>query len=259
MNWHDFNNKRILGTVPVEQDGSAYFSVPADRFVYFQLLDENGMMVQSMRSGTCLHEDNDLVVRMIRDHLSADCEEVLIDTDAAYKKAVGYFRYRGMEPLASYRDISDRPTFTDAKSIAAHVIGGYEAEEIDAVYVVFNHFKNVAEQKPEVHQLLPIERRVMDEAVEDGTDEEEKEAPPPPPVDLKDPDDLNEYKERQAEAELTLARARLLTQETEILRFQAELESAAANLSSKRWPRGSPPTCAQRTCWRVWEDRNLQC
>jgi len=52
MNWHSFENKRILGTVPVEEDGSAYFAVPADRFVYFQLLDENGMMVQSMRSGT---------------------------------------------------------------------------------------------------------------------------------------------------------------------------------------------------------------
>lgn len=54
MNWHDFNNKRILGTVPVEADGSAFFTVPADTFVYFQLLDERGMMVQSMRSGTML-------------------------------------------------------------------------------------------------------------------------------------------------------------------------------------------------------------
>ncbi len=52
MNWHDFNNKRILGTVPVESDGSAYFLLPADRFVYFQLLDGDGKMIQSMRSGT---------------------------------------------------------------------------------------------------------------------------------------------------------------------------------------------------------------
>jgi len=51
MNWHDFNNKRIIGTAPVEPDGSAHFTVPADTFVYFQLLDERGMMVQSMRSG----------------------------------------------------------------------------------------------------------------------------------------------------------------------------------------------------------------
>ena len=54
MNWHDFNNKRILGAVPVEEDGSAYFTVPSDAFVYFQLLDDNGMMVQSMRSGTII-------------------------------------------------------------------------------------------------------------------------------------------------------------------------------------------------------------
>ncbi|MCX7048627.1 MAG: hypothetical protein NTX50_24465, partial [Candidatus Sumerlaeota bacterium] len=52
MNWHDFSNKRILGTVPVETDGSAYFAVPSGKFVYFQLLDANGMMIQSMRSGT---------------------------------------------------------------------------------------------------------------------------------------------------------------------------------------------------------------
>ena len=52
MNWTDFGNKRILGTVPVEADGSAYFEVPSDTFVYFQLLDADGQMIQSMRSGT---------------------------------------------------------------------------------------------------------------------------------------------------------------------------------------------------------------
>lgn len=52
MAWDDFNNKRILGTVPVEDDGSAHFEVPADTFLYFQILDEDGRMIQSMRSGT---------------------------------------------------------------------------------------------------------------------------------------------------------------------------------------------------------------
>ncbi len=54
MNWHSFENKRILGTVPVEEDGSVFFEVPAEKFVFFQLLDENGMMIQSMRSGTII-------------------------------------------------------------------------------------------------------------------------------------------------------------------------------------------------------------
>ncbi|BDD10331.1 hypothetical protein FUAX_27630 [Fulvitalea axinellae] len=54
MNWHNFENKRVLGIVDVEEDGSAYFEVPADRFVYFQLLDKDKRMVQTMRSGTSL-------------------------------------------------------------------------------------------------------------------------------------------------------------------------------------------------------------
>lgn len=52
MNWHSFENKKILGEVEVESDGSAHFKVPAGKHVYFQLLDKDKKMVQSMRSGT---------------------------------------------------------------------------------------------------------------------------------------------------------------------------------------------------------------
>ncbi|MBT7170219.1 MAG: hypothetical protein HN909_00450, partial [Phycisphaerales bacterium] len=51
INWHDFSTKRVLGTVPIESDGSCHFEVPHDRFVFFQLLDENRQLVQTMRSG----------------------------------------------------------------------------------------------------------------------------------------------------------------------------------------------------------------
>ena len=42
--------KNVLGTVPVEPDGSAHFRIPADQPVYFQALDERGMEVRRMRS-----------------------------------------------------------------------------------------------------------------------------------------------------------------------------------------------------------------
>ncbi|VGO13949.1 hypothetical protein PDESU_02506 [Pontiella desulfatans] len=41
---------RILGTAPVESDGSAMFKIPANTPVAFQPLDENGRAVQLMRS-----------------------------------------------------------------------------------------------------------------------------------------------------------------------------------------------------------------
>ncbi len=51
MNYDDYDDKIILGTVPVESDGSAYFEVPAEKFIYLQALDANGDMLQTMRSG----------------------------------------------------------------------------------------------------------------------------------------------------------------------------------------------------------------
>ncbi len=45
---------RVIGTVPVEEDGSAYFEVPANEAVYFQALDENHMEVRRMRSHVTL-------------------------------------------------------------------------------------------------------------------------------------------------------------------------------------------------------------
>ncbi len=44
--------RRVLGTVPVEEDGSASFFLPPGKSVYFQALDENGEAIQSMRSAT---------------------------------------------------------------------------------------------------------------------------------------------------------------------------------------------------------------
>lgn len=46
--------RHVLGTVPVEQDGSANLVVPANRELFFQALDERGLAVQSMRSATAL-------------------------------------------------------------------------------------------------------------------------------------------------------------------------------------------------------------
>lgn len=46
--------KQVLGTVPVEADGSAYFRVPAKIGLAFQALDERGQAVQTMRSLTYL-------------------------------------------------------------------------------------------------------------------------------------------------------------------------------------------------------------
>jgi len=55
------NARAALGTAPVEADGSAYFEAPVGKLLYFQALDDRGMAVQSMRSGTYVHPGERLV------------------------------------------------------------------------------------------------------------------------------------------------------------------------------------------------------
>ncbi|MGA2617537.1 MAG: hypothetical protein ABSF26_08015 [Thermoguttaceae bacterium] len=52
--------RAVLGTVPVEEDGSACFYLPPGKSVYFQGLDQRGCAVQSMRSATYVHDGEKL-------------------------------------------------------------------------------------------------------------------------------------------------------------------------------------------------------
>ena len=146
---------------------------------------------------------------LMRSNAGADVET---DVIAVGKKAIGYLRYRGIEPVVSYRDISDKPTFAEARSIAAHIIPRYEAGELDAAYIVFNRFKNVAEQKPETYQLLPIEQRVMEAEEETG----------------------GMHAEYLFEPTAAQVLERLLPTYVETLVYRALMESAAAEQGARR-------------------------
>jgi len=68
--------------------------------------------------------------------------------------------------------------FAQARALAESVIGRYQREELDAVYVVFNEFKSVIAQRLIVEQILPIEQ-IGEQAVrlaEEMTEEEKKKA-----------------------------------------------------------------------------------
>jgi len=147
--------------------------------------------------------------QILRDEREAGAEA---DVIAVGKKAIAYFRYRGIEPIASYRDIADKPAITDARSIASRVIEAFTAGEVDAVKIVFNRFKNVADQVPEIHDLLPIRPQVVEGAAAD--------------VDVKP-----EYIfEPSAESVLE----RLLPTYVETLVYRALLESAASEQGARR-------------------------
>lgn len=48
--WPSYVAKGVLGTVPIEEDGSASFKAPSGQVLFFELLDENFNEIQRMRS-----------------------------------------------------------------------------------------------------------------------------------------------------------------------------------------------------------------
>jgi hypothetical protein len=64
----------VLGTVPVESDGSASFRAPTGVGLYFQALDEKGLAIQTMRSATYLHPGETLSCRGCHESKQASSE-----------------------------------------------------------------------------------------------------------------------------------------------------------------------------------------
>lgn len=153
MNWHDFNNKRILGTAPVEPDGSAYVAVPSDTFVYFQLLDEHGMMVQSMRSGTTLQQGERLACAGCHEHRnSAPPVDKSSRTLALQRPPSTLTGWYGAPRLFSYeRDV--QPVF-DRYCVECHDYGKSAADKLILAGdpdLVFNTSYNELMRKGYVH------------------------------------------------------------------------------------------------------------
>lgn len=79
------------------------------------------------------------------------------------KKGRDTLHKRGYKFLNEYLDISSKVEFGKAKEIAARVAEVYAAREVDAVYAIYNEFKNVMVQNLRAEKLLPIDPGIVRE------------------------------------------------------------------------------------------------
>jgi F-type H+-transporting ATPase subunit gamma len=73
------------------------------------------------------------------------------------RKGIGYFRYVGQPMAAQRTDIGDRPRAEDASSLVDKLMADFVAGEVDAVYVVYAHFRSAISTPPTSERLLPVE------------------------------------------------------------------------------------------------------
>ena len=72
------------------------------------------------------------------------------------KKAPAFFRFRNMAIDASFMGVSAKPSFSDARDIAAAITTPFLAGEIDQVLMVSTRFLSAGSQAVRTNQLLPL-------------------------------------------------------------------------------------------------------
>ncbi|HEV2362264.1 MAG TPA: FoF1 ATP synthase subunit gamma, partial [Acidimicrobiales bacterium] len=75
---------------------------------------------------------------------------------AVGRKAESYFRFRRSPLEHAFRQMTDRPTYEDARRVAAAIVPAFQAGEVDMVQVVSWRFLSAGTQVIETRQVLPI-------------------------------------------------------------------------------------------------------
>ena len=133
------------------------------------------------------------------------------------KKGAGTLSFRGLPIDRAFQGFSVAPTYADAEQVTEHLVRRFTEREVNRVVLVYNAFKSVLEQTVTTEQLLPIERMVVLDADDDGSEDEH----PRGGVAIFEP---------EAEAFLH----RLLPTYLDTTIYRALLESAAAELAARR-------------------------
>jgi F-type H+-transporting ATPase subunit gamma len=91
--------------------------------------------------------------RLVRDGRAAGIEYALV---AVGRKAQSFFRFRRLPVEAAFTGFSDRPTFDDARRVAAEITERFVDERVDQVLIVSTRFLSAGTQVVETRQLLPL-------------------------------------------------------------------------------------------------------
>src|SRR5579872_3161994 len=72
------------------------------------------------------------------------------------KKAESFFRFRHIEVDHSFRGMSDRPNYENARDVANAVVPAFTSGEVDVVRLISTRFVSAGTQVVETRQLLPV-------------------------------------------------------------------------------------------------------
>ncbi|MBI4445870.1 MAG: ATP synthase F1 subunit gamma [Acidobacteria bacterium] len=115
------------------------------------------LVVLTADKGLCGAFNNNIIKRATQYIEEERLNEALTLTLVG-RKGVDWFRRRRWPVRHQYVNIMSRVEYRYAQEIAQSLINYYASSDLDAVYLVYNEFKSVIQQRVVVEPLLPIRR-----------------------------------------------------------------------------------------------------
>ena len=106
------------------------------------------------------------VIRKAQSHLSKNKRDEM-SMIVVGQKIKDYFERRGYDIEGEFTQISENPTYTDAKNIGKLCMDLYSQGLVDEVYLIYTEFLTTISYKPVVSRLLPLEPKNTKKSVED--------------------------------------------------------------------------------------------
>jgi F-type H+-transporting ATPase subunit gamma len=134
------------------------------------------------------------------------------------RKGRDYFKRFGFDVRYEQAGLFSKVRYEDAQAIAREAIAQFSEDRVDCVYLVYNEFKSVIQQRVVIERLLPIPR--FDDPAHGGTDAAWGEMPGPGVEYLYEPSPQQIFGD-------------LLPRHVEIQVYRALLESTAAEQAAR--------------------------
>lgn len=119
-------------------------------------IKKTGYIVFTSDRGLAGGYDNNLLKlvynRIQKEHGSTDDYAVIV----LGKKGAKFFGNRHITPVEVMKDVPDQPSYDDIKALAYRAVDMFADEEIDELYLAYNHFVSAISQEVKLDKLLPL-------------------------------------------------------------------------------------------------------
>ena len=115
-----------------------------------------GLVLMTADRGLCGSFNVNLINTAVRFIREKEAEGIEVSLICVGRKGRDFFRRRKREMLAEYVDVWNKFDFSNAVTVAREMMNAFMTGDVQEVHLIHSSFINMAIQRPQMVQLLPI-------------------------------------------------------------------------------------------------------